>query len=64
MKINKEAAMNTKNILSDRPEDQQAAVLWAKEELERIKRSDEATKRMKEKFTKLFLDNIRKAKAV
>lgn len=49
------------NTLSEKPEAQQEAVLWAKEEAERIRRSDEATKEFKEKFTALFLANIKKA---
>ena len=51
------------NILSEKPEAQREAVLWAQEEAERIRRSDEATKEFKEKFTALFLANIKKAKA-
>ena len=46
------------NTLSEKPEAQREAVLWAKEEAERIRRSDEATKEYKEKFTALFLANI------
>lgn len=61
-KINKEAAMIQKNILSERPEAQQEAVLWAKEVQARIERSDKATKEFKEKFTTLFLENIQKYK--
>lgn len=64
MMTDKEEAMTKRVILSEKPEAQREAVLWAKEELERINRSDEATKKMKEKFTQLFLDNIKKAKAI
>lgn len=48
------------NVLSEKPEAQREAVIWAQNEAERIKRSDEATKEFKEKFTSLFLSNIRK----
>ena len=50
------------NILSERPEAQKEAILWAKETQERIKRSDEATKVLKEKLTPIFLANIQKEK--
>lgn len=63
MKTDKEAAMIQRNILSEKPEAQQEAVLWAKETQERIRRSDEATKELKEKFTELFLANIKKNRA-
>lgn len=50
-------------ILSERQEAQEEAILWAKETQERIQRSDEATKVLKEKLTPIFLANIQKAKA-
>ena len=55
--------MIQKNILSEKPEAQREAVLWAKETQERIERSDKATKEFKEKFTAIFLANIQKARA-
>lgn len=63
MKTDKEDTMVQHNILSERPEAQKEAILWAKETQERIKRSDEATKVLKEKLTPIFLANIQKAKA-
>lgn len=50
------------NFLSEKPGAQREAVLWAREEAERIRRSDEATKEFKEKFIALFWANIRKTK--
>ena len=51
-----------KEMLSEKPEAQRAAVLWAKETQERIRRSDEATKELKEKYKAVFLENLKKAK--
>lgn len=48
------------NTLSEKLEDQQAAALWVKELQERRRRADKATKIFKEKYTTIFLENIKK----
>lgn len=55
--------MIQKNVLSEKPEAHRETVLWIKERQERIERSDKATKEFKEKFTAIFLTNIKIARA-
>lgn len=54
--------MTEKSILSEKPEKQIDAALWGKETYERLIKSDEETKILKEKFTELFLENIKKSR--
>ena len=52
----------SKHILSEKPEAQLEAAKWAKEELERIRKSDEASIKANEILGPILRENIKKAK--
>ena len=48
--------MNDRVILSEKLEDNQAAAEWGRKQAELIKKGEEITKRLNEKYTPILLD--------
>ena len=52
--------MNDRVILSEKPEDNQAAAEWGRKQAELIKKGEEITKRLNEKYTPILLAQKKK----